>query len=380
MISVQEIKSRNCFRVVGPKGAKTWNINKMGRRLAKKFAENYARELNDAIEADNLAAVYDEHTIKEGIVAFHQDFEVLVQEGERDDCSARQYKNLLKRIEESSFTNHRMKAFLMVDAKELQRELLTKYSRDAVKKSMKALKYVMVKAVERGWLSFNPISEYKFKNQGMNRDAAVKKDSEIKIPTPIEVKSLLQVMDIQWKTFFTILATTGLRASELRGLGWNAIDFENNWIHVGQQADQKNRLTSKLKNENAIRSIPLLASTKAALVNWKNDPDAGLNLVFETEHGNPYAHGFVWQKLEYYKKLAGLKFTGALHSFRHYYASILIDENKKGNISVLQIPVFLGHGSFDFTSRVYGHLLESAMEHNTLVNKLSSSPKLELVA
>ena len=227
MISVQEIKSRNCFRVVGPKGAKTWNINKMGRRLAKKFAENYARELNDAIEADNLAAVYDEHTIKEGIVAFHQDFEVLVQEGERDDCSARQYKNLLKRIEESSFTYHRMKAFLMVDAKELQRELLTKYSRDAVKKSMKALKYVMVKAVERGWLSFNPISEYKFKNQGMNRDAAVKKDSEIKIPTPIEVKSLLQVMDIQWKTFFTILATTGLRASELRGLGWNAIDFEN---------------------------------------------------------------------------------------------------------------------------------------------------------
>jgi len=380
MISVQEVKSKNCFRVQGPKGSKTWNIGKMGRRLAKKFAENYARELNDAIEADNLAAVYDEHTIKEGIVSFHQDFEVLVQEGERDDCSARQYRNLLNRIEESSFANHKMKAFVMVEAKKLQKELLTKYSRDAVKKSMKALKYVMVKAVERGWLSFNPISEYKFKNQGMNRDAAVKKDSEIKIPTPTEVKSLLQVMDIQWKTFFTILATTGLRASELRGLAWNAIDFENNWIHVGQQADQKNRLTSKLKNENAIRSIPLLASTRAALVNWKNDPDAGLNLIFETEHGNPYAHGFVWQKLEYYKKLAGVKFTGALHSFRHYYASILIDENKKGNISVLQIPVFLGHGSFDFTSRVYGHLLESAMEHKTLINNLSSSPKLELVA
>jgi len=350
--------------------------------LAKKFAENYARELNDAIEADNIAAFYDEHTIQEGIDKFHQDFQALVDKGSRDDCSARQYRNLLKRIEDTTYSNCKMKSLDYEKALEIETELLKKFSKDAVKKSMKALKYVVVKAVQRGWLSFNPIVSYNFEDDATRRDAAVKENEQVKIPTPAEVKSLLQVMDIQWKTFFTILATTGLRASELRGLSWDkkTIDFDNNWIHVRQQADQKNRLTSKLKNENAIRSIPLLASTKAALVNWKNDPDAGLNLVFETEYGNPYAHGFVWQKLEYYKKLAGVKFTGALHSFRHYYASILIDENKKGNISVLQIPAFLGHGSFDFTSRVYGHLLESAMEHNTLVNKLSSSPKLELVA
>ena len=67
MIGVQEVKSKNIFRVEGPQGAKVFNINKLGKKMAKFKANEYAQELNQAIEFKQTGHFYAKYNLMEAV-------------------------------------------------------------------------------------------------------------------------------------------------------------------------------------------------------------------------------------------------------------------------------------------------------------------------
>ena len=62
-----------------------------------------------------------------------------------------------------------------------------------------------------------------------------------------------------------------------------------------------------------------------------------------------------------------------MHSLRHYYASKLIEANKKKEISLLELSKFMGHHSYNFTLSVYGHLIKDQEAEQRVVKDLSAT-------
>ena len=78
---------------------------------------------------------------------------------------------------------------------------------------------------------------------------------------------------------------TGLRASELRGLTWSAVDLDRRTLTVRQRADRWCVMGSP-KSAAARREVPLAPIVLNALKEWRLAcPPSELDLVFPTSTG-----------------------------------------------------------------------------------------------
>ena len=85
----------------------------------------------------------------------------------------------------------------------------------------------------------------------------------------------------------------GLRATELRGLTWDHVDFDANMIRVRQRADRWN-VIGPPKSEAGRRDIPMVPMLMNTLMEWKLAcPNGDLDLVFPNGAGGvPNDEGF----------------------------------------------------------------------------------------
>jgi integrase len=75
--------------------------------------------------------------------------------------------------------------------------------------------------------------------------------------------------DTKRRALLLILAFTGLRASEFRGLRWSDVDLKSCELHVRQRADAYNVIGAP-KSNSSVRTIPLDPEVMIpALREWK---------------------------------------------------------------------------------------------------------------
>ena len=167
------------------------------------------------------------------------------------------------------------------------------------------------------------------------------------IPTPDEIDALLQsTTDARWRAFFLTAIRCGLRASELRGLRWQDIDFKKSELHVVQRADAYN-IIGNPKSSDSQRSVPIPPKTLAALREWKTQCpklDGRQHFTFPNGMGNVENHsnlidrGLIpsWVRAAVTvpvldgagkptfdnagRPVVTAKYSG-LHSLRHFFAS-----------------------------------------------------------
>jgi integrase len=152
-----------------------------------------------------------------------------------------------------------------------------------------------------------------------------------------------------------------MRASELRGLTWAAIDLDKRTIRVEQRADEWGTMGMP-KSAAGQRTIPMSPTVFNTLREWKLAcPKAALGLVFPNQVGTVQQHhnlvSRVWRPLQ---RAAGLvDAAGAplfnFHTLRHFAASWMIELG----FSPKRLQVLLGHSSIQMTFDRYGHLLAS---------------------
>lgn len=157
---------------------------------------------------------------------------------------------------------------------------------------------------------------------------------------------------------------TGLRASELRGLPWSAVDLDNRSLTVFQRADRYNQI-GRPKSGAGDREVPLTPIVVNALREWKLAcPKGDLDLVFPNGSGNVESLGnIVNRALKPPQQRAGVlvdgkaKYTG-MHALRHWYASWCINRTKDGGLGLppKTVQERMGHSSITMTLDVYGHL------------------------
>jgi integrase len=173
---------------------------------------------------------------------------------------------------------------------------------------------------------------------------------------------------------------TGLRASELRGLRWDDVDFDRGVLTVRQRADRWNTIGSP-KSDASKREIPLTPMATNTLKEWRLAcPKGNANLVFPNGNGaveslpNIHRRGLGALQVETgITPIEPIRTTNpkltdeqvltkatvhpkyGLHSLRHAAASLFIEQG----FSPKRVQALMGHSSITVTYDTYGHLFPS---------------------
>ena len=207
-------------------------------------------------------------------------------------------------------------------------------------------------------------------------------------PTPDQIKRLIAAVapdDFRRRAMLLIVAFTGVRSSELRGLRWKDIDFKANQLHVRQRADRYNEIGAP-KSAKSVRSVPLDVVTLDALRAWKlksehSKPD---DYVFGSRTGHIVSQDKMLDGLTTGMKAAklvdkaGNPFYG-LHALRHFFASWCINAKESGGREspLKRVQELLGHSTIMMTLDLYGHLFPDKgdrTELNDAVRELLAQP------
>ena len=186
-----------------------------------------------------------------------------------------------------------------------------------------------------------------------------------------ELNKLLEVFkDDRMELCVHIAVYYGLRRSEILGLKWDSIDFENKTISIKHKVvnDYRNGgeviiCEDKLKNTSSRRTLPLIPHIEEILIAEKKRQDhyAALlrngydktysDYVCKDAFGKLITPNYVSAHFAYMIKKYNLK-PIRFHDLRHSCASLLL----ANGVSMKEIQEWLGHSTYNVTANFYSHL------------------------
>jgi integrase len=269
-----------------------------------------------------------------------------------------QYRVYLERHVAPLFGRMRLAQLTPPDVEAFRDELLRLMSRPRAMGVLGALKGILTEAQRRGYVVYNAAQATRIDTKKRERELLeVGRD----IPSQDEVNAILINASERWRPVLVTAAFTGMRAGELRGLPWDAVDFENRIIRVRQRADAWGTLGPP-KTAAGRREIPMARSVLAALREWRLAYPFGKGgIVFcslnRTNRGGVLGHVELWRQFRQVQLAAGVVDAKGepkyhFHALRHFFASAGI----AAGFAPKRLQVLLGHASITMTYDVYGHL------------------------
>lgn len=193
------------------------------------------------------------------------------------------------------------------------------------------------------------------------------KKAEIKPLEPEQVKVFMKLLpEEEYKNLFTVALFTGMRQSELLGLSWDNIDFENCSINVVQQLQEKHgKYFLSTPKSNKRRTVIVAQFVMDALQDEKKKQTRNrlkyadvyynpMNLVFTDAIGKNLVHRTV---VKHFKKLVmqiGIP-DARFHDLRHTYAVTALQAGD----DIKTVQENLGHATAAFTLDIYAHATQN---------------------
>jgi integrase len=194
--------------------------------------------------------------------------------------------------------------------------------------------------------------------KGLVKGSGVRQGSK-RVNTPdiltlVEMQAILAgITDPMHRTAILVAAVTGLRRSEIRGLKWSDVDFDQLWLRLKRGVVRKAQ--TRLKTEGSRRGVPLTQDLADAVLEWrriclyKTDED----WVFASPTMNGGAPVWLDVIMEDYIRpamvVAGISKTIGWHTFRRSLASILAAKGEQVKV----VQELLRHSNSSITQDLY---------------------------
>jgi len=210
-------------------------------------------------------------------------------------------------------------------------------------------------AVEIGAIKHNPSQKVHFTLNNESSSHFFSKD---------ELKQIFEAMkNEEWLSdIFKTFLYTGMRKGELMHLQWRDVDLDRQVLHVRYQVVRAGKVIYNPKTKSSARVLPLNDEVIEIL---KRQKRKGLNKdhVFVNQQGRPFNDGDLYYYLRF--KLGKLGIKGSIHTFRHTFASLLIE----AGVGLRELKDLMGHSSIESTMR-YAHLYPQRLHEQ--VNRLTT--------
>lgn len=194
-----------------------------------------------------------------------------------------------------------------------------------------------------------------------------------------EVNQLLDKLRGHWMYVPVVLSVFyGLRRSEVLGLQWGSVDFENRTLtiqHTRIYGDANGNGVAIerdiLKRKSSYRTLPMPEAVWTLLQNLKTvrygeEPVPNDAYVCLNRESKPVAPNYFTQCFKQFLRDNGLREI-RLHDLRHTCASLLI----QNRVPLIEVQQWLGHSTLETTADLYAHL-----EYET---KLASAETLKKI-
>src|SRR5258706_4503456 len=158
-----------------------------------------------------------------------------------------------------------------------------------IRRAIRSLGGIFKEARRRGLASHYPTDD-------LDLDLPERDDPRVVAPTKAALQAIIAGSGGRWRPLILVAIFCGLRASELRGLRWEDVSFEDREISIKQRANAKNRI-GKLKSKAAYRSIPMPSMVVNTLREWRLlCPKGEAGLVLPTGAGRGEAPSNISQR------------------------------------------------------------------------------------
>lgn len=233
----------------------------------------------------------------------------------------------------------------------------TGLSARSIKKHAPILNQVFEQAIIAGLIVNNPAAVVPLPKQE-------KEEPKGKFMTAEEANQMLEAFrghELQPLVYITLYY--GLRRSEVLGLKWDAVDFENNTIKIQHTVVKQSTIIAKdtAKSFSSRRTYPMLDEVREVLLSIREkqkqnreffgDTYVESDYVFVWSDGKPYRPDYItrtFQKVLEKHGLPRLRF----HDIRHSTASILYDKGWP----LKDVSEWLGHADLSTTGNIYTHI------------------------
>jgi integrase len=162
-----------------------------------------------------------------------------------------------------------------------------------------------------------------------------------------------------WRTFFYLLAVTGLRISEAIALEWRHVQLDGSEPHVKVRQRLVRGSLGAPKSTHSKRQVPIPSDLVLALRKKRAETEcpSDTDPVFPNAAGKMMSpRNLFGRVLKPAAEEAGVPWLG-FHGFRHTCASMLIADGR----NIVQVSRWLGHHSPAFTLSVYAHLMDEGV-------------------
>lgn len=382
-----------------PKGEKksAWvvdYVDMQGKRRLKTFAR---KKEADAFEATAKVEVREGvHVADSATVTVEEAGKLWLASVNRSDLersSVEDYERTLRLHIVPFIGTVKLTALNTVRLRSYEDELLNAgRSASMIKRTLTTLGTMLADAQERGLVVRNAAREMQA-NRGKGASRSEKRQKGrlkvgVDIPAREEITALLGSVSGRWRPLIMTAVFTGLRASELRGLRWEDVDFDRKVLRVHQRADRYDAI-GKPKSISGERTIPVPPLVINTLREWKlvcplrdtgkkdadGNPVMVLELVFPNGAGNVEGLRNIlrrglhpaWiaagvcndsgEQDENGESVFEAKYTG-MHCLRHWYASWCINRKADGGLELPPklVQERMGHSTIAMTMDTYGHL------------------------
>jgi len=242
------------------------------------------------------------------------------------------------------------------------------YSGQAANMSIALLKRCYQYAIKHGACSHNPFA-------GVERKK-VSVEKVITVPTREQFDAVLRALDCRMTSLaqdeadlIRLMAFSGLRLGEARGLRWRDVDFQNGTVHIEWQLDNAGQFvrpkTWRPDRRQVLDMSPPLREHLMAVLNRapERDENARVCSADQCDHALTFAC-----------KVAGVARMTA-HDLRHLFATRSLENGIPANV----VGDWLGHKDGGMlVSRVYGHVIRDHAREMARLNTFAPRPKQEV--
>lgn len=196
-------------------------------------------------------------------------------------------------------------------------------------------------------------------SEGVKLPRGRRADVAMVLPSPAQVRALLDASATAFRAFVALCAFAGLRLGEAAAVQVADFDLAGRTLHIRRQVQRENGGNVELRapkygSERTVYLADGLITIVRAHIS-RLPGRGGTRWLFQGENDNPSHQntvGYWWRKTRTAAGLTAVK----LHDLRHFYASGLI----AAGCDVVTVQRALGHSSATVTLNTYAHLWPSA--------------------